>query len=69
MVVCFVDIGGIVYHHCLNFLFILSNCNLFSISQKDGGCMSGIRFVFIIQNKYLKPYHHKPHKDQTWSQS
>ena len=23
MVVCFVDIGGIVDHHCLNFIFIM----------------------------------------------
>jgi hypothetical protein len=23
-IVCFVDIGGIVDHHCLNFLFIIS---------------------------------------------
>jgi hypothetical protein len=23
MIVCFVDIGGIVDHHCLNFLFIM----------------------------------------------
>ena len=25
MIVCFVDIGGIVDRHCLNFLFIIKN--------------------------------------------
>ena len=24
MIVCIVDIGGIVDHHCLNFLFVIS---------------------------------------------
>jgi len=23
VIACFVDIGGIAYHHCLNFLFII----------------------------------------------
>jgi hypothetical protein len=31
VIVCFVDIGGIVDHHCLNFLFITK---IYSIKEK-----------------------------------
>ena len=33
MIVHFVDIGGIDYHHCLNFLFIIQNLKVWILSS------------------------------------
>jgi hypothetical protein len=33
MIVHFVNIGGIVDRHCLNFLFTILNCHLLPINQ------------------------------------
>jgi hypothetical protein len=34
VVVCFVDIGGFYFHHCLIFLSINTNFIVFGLSQK-----------------------------------
>jgi hypothetical protein len=38
VVFCFVDIGGIVDHHCLNFLFMMMNENI---------CVDIIHHIFL----------------------
>ena len=42
MIVCFVDTGGIIYHHCVNFLFnvnmiLMNDLHLFVIFLNGTG--------------------------------
>jgi len=34
MIVCFIDIGGFFYHHCLNFLLMIIIINRYQTSEK-----------------------------------
>ena len=52
MIVCFVDIGGIVDHHCLSFLFIVQyRCDV--ISGDGAGVGKGRTVAGLIYENYL----------------
>ena len=63
MIVCFVDIGGIVDHHCLNFLFIITfvpfNTREILLLLEDGGSRGRNRMVVgFTTTCAISAYHH-----------
>ena len=50
MIVCFVDTGGIVNHHCLNFLLVIWDIHVWTnlTDMKDKNKGSTIRFTGSI---------------------
>jgi hypothetical protein len=54
MIVDFVDIGGIVDHHCLNFLFI----TLYTYCTGTTVC--------IMWSRFSEPYHYEMHSVEKW---
>ena len=58
VIVCFVDIGGIVDHDCLNFPFIITNSPIYmfdfsfrsiDIMCKSTDCLIGNVFIILVE--------------------
>jgi hypothetical protein len=54
VIVCFVDIGGIVDHHYLNFLFMMLLCHQsICVSRKPVTSNSSVAFKFVKLSIYI----------------
>jgi hypothetical protein len=50
VIICFVDIDGLIDHHCLNFLFIMIDSKSFLLnSQKSQKVHKGIIVTELLQ--------------------
>jgi hypothetical protein len=56
VIVCFVDIGGIVYRHCLNFLFIIVSLSKETSKIKPNGNKTPTTVTVKLKKKTLKVF-------------